>query len=452
MSEHENPNNNGNSNNDAGIPEDDPKMRVPELVEGRAGRMVSVGGLIERIIEQFTNEFGSDTSQIIATTTETERRGMVRDVASYIFGIESVQLALPQQARIIQHAYGDLFSYGGLDVLFEDEQITTIAIEGPEKIAVRYGPGHDLTPLDPVFDDNPHLRRILKRLLRNAQAELRNDNPIIEVGLAIADRPVCVSLAMPPFTPELTADIRVHPAQPVTLAQLVESNFMPQNAADALQAIAKSSHGFMVVGDTESGKTTLLSALLAFVPDGDNLVTVERAGELRLPSGAQRRIVQWPVDNPSQDEITFGEQITHALTSEPRCIVLDEVRSDEPQSIAPLLEHEHTPRQIWSFRGSSDPMRIRSALGMVARRSNPGAPEAMVYALYERLPFIVIVKRRRGYLQLLEIAEWQMTGDDTYANYTALMTRYGDTVVATDKQPQRALDLPDTFWQAPDGE
>jgi len=432
---------------------DSDSLEKLEFIQSIPGRLVSVRGLVERIIEQFHEEHGEDESALAAAAdSDGARRALVRDVADYIFGIESIQLGLKEQAQIIAQAYREIYSFGPLDALLQDARITTIALEGAEKVAVRYGPGKELQQLAPIFDDIPQMRSAIQKLLRRAGADLRREIPIIEAGLVTDDkRRICVSVASPSFTPQIAADIRIHQAQLPTLEDLVQSEFMPEKAAQLLRAIVQSEHGIILIGETESGKTTLLSILAQLLANPEKAIAVERACELRLPEPIQRLTVQWPFEG--QGGVSFGRQIQNALDKQPDVLLLDEIRADEPESIAALLQYPNTPRQIWAFRGSSASSRIRSALGMVARMAGQNQPEAMVYELYTRLPFIVVVKRRRGYLQLREIAEWQFpddadsSNDLVYADYRPLMAREWGELELSGIRAKKALDLPDDFWR-----
>lgn len=432
-----------------GMNHEDENEPSPEFIPSRPGRMVSLQGLVERIIEQFELEHGEGESKAIkATSTDVERRAMIRQIAEYIFAVESVQLSPQEQARIMAMANAEVFGYGPLDSLFQDEHVSTISIEGSQKIAVRYGPAEELQPHDAIFENTPHMRRVIQRLLRHAGAELRPEHAIIEAGLEIEGRRVSVSVASPPFVPELAADIRVHPRQLPTMEQWLSAGYLNAKAKTLLEAIAQSEHGFMIVGDTESGKTTLLSMLLKSV-SGDGLIAVERAGELALPEGAESLRPIWPKEGV--ESRSFGEQILAALDKPAKTIVLDEVRADEPESIAPLLARDESPRQIWSFRGGDDANRIKAALGILARMSDSNQPEAMVYNLQHRVPFLILIKRRRGKLQLREIAEWQFptitTGDFVYADYVPLMQMGLEHSEITGKTPRHKLSLPDSFWE-----
>lgn len=419
-----------------------PSPRVSRLVSDQMGRRrYSIQALLERVEREFIEEYsGSDVLQ--QAETPTERLKLVRDTVNYVLSIESVQLGPDETADLIRQAYSSLFGYGPLDALFLDADVTTIAIDGADTLSVRRGHG-DMEPAGVLFEDAQHLTRIVRRLLVDAGTDFSEDVPIIETGLAVGSRPVCLSLIAPPLTINLNVDIRVHPAKPVTMSDLVSSGFLTEQAGEVLRVLAESSHGVVIVGDTESGKTTLLNAFAYLLPDPGRCVAVERAGEMRLPDDMSGFSVRWP--GPNTDAMTFGEQINAALEREPACLLLDEVRADEPHTIAPLLRDSPSPRQIWSFRGPFDAKRLRSALSMLARRSDVGQGETLVQALYQRLPFVVTVWRARGQIGLYSIAEWQFRQSD-YPDYVLLASLVDGELRLTGERPQRTLDLPGDFW------
>ncbi len=410
--------------------------REPRLIQGLPGRrLVSFQALLERIEGAFAEEYAG-TAALAAAVTATARLKLLNETISYVLAVESVQLEDADRAALTEMAYSALFGYGALDPLLRDERVTTIALDGPDKAAARYGHG-DLTPVGPLFDSAAHLRRVVRRLLLDAGTDLYEDQPIVETGLTIGGRRVCINLIAPPLTPDYVADIRLHPPQPPTLAELATAGFLTPPAAALLERLAQSSHGIAIVGDTEAGKTTLLSALARRLPQPETVTAVERAGELYLPEGARRLVARWRAEG--QEPVTFGELIGAALAQSPGCLVLDEVRSDEPESIAPLLREEGVPRQLWSFRGPFDSKRLRSALGMLARRSDMSQSEAQVAALHRRLPFVVTVRRAGGAVGLYSISEWQFRQSADYPDYVPLMQWQDGQLVATGEQPALPL-------------
>lgn len=406
---------------------------------GRAGtRLYSQAALQERIVTAFYEEHGDDSPLLREAQSHAQQVRLILDTTDYVLAVESILLTANQKADLIRRIHSDLFGYGPLDPYLADPDVTTIALEGPERAGIRYGSG-DLTPVGTLFEDSEHFERIIARLLRQAGAELRPDVPILETGLTVQQRPISVSVAAPPITAALSVDMRLHPATPLTMDALVATGVMTEEASLLLRSLVMSPYGLMVVGESESGKTTLLRVLAALLPQPGQLASVERAGELRLPSEAARFVVRWPVgDVPG---LTFGQQIMAAWERNPGVLVLDEVRADEPDTIAPLLQGDQVPRQWWSVRGAPDAKRLQAALGMLARRSAPGQGEAAVHALYERLPFVVTLARTRDRLQLFSVAEWQPNPTSDYPDYVLLLQYQDGAARPTDRLPSRSVSL-----------
>ncbi|MBA3873579.1 MAG: Flp pilus assembly complex ATPase component TadA, partial [Anaerolineae bacterium] len=420
------------------------KSRLPEFVPSQLGnRWVSLAALVEQIESAFIEEYSHDSVELAEADTPSKRLKLVLETANYVISVESVQLSPTEKADIISRTYSSLFGYGPLDALFSDDTITTISLEDADKASVRHGQG-DLVSIGPIFQNAEHYQRIISRLVADAGAELRPDQPYLELGLKIGDRLIAVNLVAPPITIQLNVDIRLHSKQLPTWDALIQSGFMTAEAAQLLKALIASDHGLLIIGEPESGKTTLLNLLMNELPNPEQVISVERAGETRLPTGMQRLIAKWPVgDMPA---VSFGEQIIHALEQKSSCILLDEVRADEPQTIAPLLQMVDAPRQIWSFRGAIFAKRLQNALGMLARRAEVGGGEALIRPLYERLPFVIAVNRVGGQLRLWSIGEWQFKHNPDYPTYVSLMQVENGQLKRTGEPASRPLSLDNDFW------
>jgi Flp pilus assembly CpaF family ATPase len=419
------------------------KGREPELLPGQMGRrLISIQALLERIEKAFLEEYANDSPALEAADTSAKRLKLILGTIDYVLAVESLQLSNDEKAKLIGKTYGNLFGYGPLDPLFLDERVTTISLDGPNKASVRYGHG-DLVSIGPIFQDEAHLRRILRRLLVDAGADLHDNQPFIETGLRVDNRPVSINIISPPLSFDFNVDIRVHPKNALSLNNLVVSGFLTVQAASLLKSLAQSPHGLVIVGDTEAGKTTLLSALVQLLPNPNQAIAVERAGELHLPEDVKHLMTIWPGKN--EPGLSFGAQIGAALAQKPACLILDEVRADEPETIAPLLSEADAPRQIWSFRGPFDAKRLRNALSMLVRRADFAQGEAMVNAMYRRLPFVLTVWRAHGQIRLYSIGEWQFRNSD-YPDYVLLVKSEDGELKLTGERPSLSLDLSDDFW------
>ncbi len=415
------------------------KGREPKFLEGRMGtRMMSVAALQERIVAAFIDEHSNSSEALEDADTEAARLSLILATTDYVLAVESIQLAPDQKAALIRRIYAHLFSLGPLDVLFADESITTISLKGADNAAVRHRHG-ELTPIDPLFETESHLRQIMQRIAQTKNISFDEETPILEFGLTVGNnRKASVSIVLPPVTYEITVDIRLHPSQPPDLDQISSDYKISAQVLALIKAIAQSPHGVIIVGDTESGKTTLLSALVRQLPQSQ-IHAVERAGELCLPD----QIIQSEVTGhgSKQHAVSFGQQISETLAKKPEVLILDEVRTGEAEAIAPILEQEQVPRQIWTFRGPTDSKRLSAALGMLARRSKMSAGEDIVKALYHKLPFVIVLRRFRGEIQLHTVAEWQFRNDTGYPTYVKLAQVGDREAVLTEEKPAHQLEL-----------
>ncbi|HYO87978.1 MAG TPA: ATPase, T2SS/T4P/T4SS family, partial [Candidatus Limnocylindrales bacterium] len=285
---------------------------------------------------------------------------------------------------------------------------------------VRYGHG-EITPIEPLFQDASHLRAIINRLLADAGTQLDERDIVREAGLSIGGRPVRLGVAAPPVTPVLYADMRLHPLQAPLLADLQAQGWMTEEAGALIERIAHSSYGFAIVGEPETGKTTLLNALVNQV--GGTGTVLERAGELRPPEGVQH--LGPGQSAPPESAITFADWVAPAAAHSSGYLAIDEIRGEEPETIAALLGPDDVPRQFWAVRGVPDAKRLQSNMGMLARRAAPDHGEDAVHRLYARLPFVITLARIRERLQVFSIAEWQSRADSDYPDYVMLF-RYND--------------------------
>ena len=402
----------------------DPDRKPPRLYAGAGGsRLYSQAALVERVVDEFHAEYGAagpGNAALSEASRPSDRLKLIRDVVDYVLGVESVRLALDERAALVQAVYSELFGYGPLDPLLADPKITSIVLAGDRHAAVRNGHG-EMTPVEPLFQGLQHMRQIVDRLLADAGVQLDDRDIVREAGLTIGGRPVRIGVAAPPVTPVLYADFRLHPVQPPSLDDLHAAGWMTDEACDLVSRIARSSFGFTIVGEPETGKTTLLNALLPLLGGGG--LALERAGELRPPDDVRH----WGpgLSEPPAMAVTFSEWVAPAMTQPVAFLAMDEVRGEEPETVAPLLDRELPPRLIWAVRGVPDAKRLQSNMGMLARRATPDQGEDAVHALYARLPFVITLARIRERLQVFSIAEWQSRADSDYPDYVMLF-RYSE--------------------------
>ena len=75
-----------------------------------------------------------------------------------------------------------------------------------------------------------------------------------------------LSVVLPSIAFGFNVDIRLHPRHAPTLDDLAQQGFMTDDALKLLRSLLASKYGFVIAGETETGKTTLLNALAQELP------------------------------------------------------------------------------------------------------------------------------------------------------------------------------------------
>ena len=108
-----------------------------------------------------------------------------------------------------------------------------------------------------------------------------------------------------------------------------------------LRALVLLHKNVIVSGATSSGKTSVLNALSALIPDVERVLVIEDATELQLQ---QRHIVPFETrkaDKNGQGEVTIRDLIHSALRLRPDRIVIGEIRGGEALDLLQALNTGH---------------------------------------------------------------------------------------------------------------
>src|SRR5262249_45206440 len=154
------------------------------------------------------------------------------------------------------------------------------------------------------------------RLALAAGRRLDDAQPYVDAWLPGAGPHGRVHLhaVLPPLAPDGTC-LSLRVLRPAThdLATLGSLGTFTPRTARLLKAIVRERLGFLVVGGTGTGKTTLLAALLGCVPAHERIVSVEDAGELQPRHPQVVRLVARPANVEGVGEVTVRDLVRQAL-------------------------------------------------------------------------------------------------------------------------------------------
>jgi pilus assembly protein CpaF len=164
-------------------------------------------------------------------------------------------------------------------------------------------------------------------------------SPLCDARLADGSR---VNVVIPPLAlsgPCLT--IRKFRRHGFSLEDLVANGTLAEPLASMLAACVRARASILVSGGTGSGKTTTLGALSAAIPDGERIVTIEDAAELRLRQRHVVRLESRPPNVEGRGEVTIRALVRNALRMRPDRIVVGEVRGAEALDMLMALNTGH---------------------------------------------------------------------------------------------------------------
>ena len=217
-----------------------------------------------------------------------------------------------------------LTGFGPLQPFFDDPSIEEIWINGPERIFVARDGIPELTSLELT---DTEVRDLVERMLQSSGRRVDLSSPFVDSSLPDGSR---LHVVIPDITARHWAvNIRKFTKRIRGLPQLVELESLTHQASEFLRMCVLSGQNILVSGATQSGKTTMLNALLADTRPAERIVTVEETFELDLSA---RDVVSMQCRQPSLEgtgEVGLRRLIKEALRMRPDRLVVGEVREAE---------------------------------------------------------------------------------------------------------------------------
>ncbi len=227
---------------------------------------------------------------------------------------------------VVQGVIDEVIGAGPLAALLLDESVSALTVYAPHEIVVERNQHTQSAPC--LFVDERHLLHILENLLCQAGQRLRPHWPLAEVQLPDG---TLLSITMPPTSPRgPTFTLRKCKQTKRTLADLVDEDLLDQTMADFLYTCMLDQRNILLCGDTESGKTLLLNALCACIPERERIVVIEDAMvELVLTQRQVVTLLAHPANATSSAQITLDNLVQHALRMRPERLILAATNGDE---------------------------------------------------------------------------------------------------------------------------
>jgi pilus assembly protein CpaF len=340
----------------------------------------------------------------LAAAVSLPRKELVRQlegVVGELLGEHRIQLNRPEQADLVYQIVNDMMGLGPLEPLLEDEAITDIMINGPKQVYIEKRGKLDLSGV--TFEDNAHLLNICNRIVSRVGRRVDEASPICDARLLDGSR---VNIIIPPLAIDgPSVSIRKFGKRQIGFDQMVQQGNMSAAMATLLRVASRCRLNLVVSGGTGSGKTTLLNALSGMIDNGERVVTIEDAAELRMQQPHVVRLETRPANLEGNGEVNMRDLVKNALRMRPDRIILGEVRGPEAIDLLQAMNTGHD-----GSMGTLHANRPREALtrleNMVTMGSSSLPPKAIRSQIAGSLQMIVQISRMRdGVRRLTHITE-----------------------------------------------
>lgn len=231
---------------------------------------------------------------------------------------------LPDEAQAAREIVASIAGFGALQPFFDDPEVEEIWVNGPERVFVARNGVSELTPVTLAASE---VRDLVERMLQSSGRRVDLSSPFVDASLPDGSR---LHVVIPDVTrAHWAVNVRKFARRIRSLQRLVELGSLSHHAAEFLRMAVLAGQNILVSGATQSGKTTLLGALLSAARPAERIVTVEETFELDLTA---RDTVSMQCRQPSLEgtgEITLRRLIKEALRMRPDRLVVGEVREAE---------------------------------------------------------------------------------------------------------------------------
>lgn len=280
----------------------------------------------------------------------------------------------------------ELQGLGPLQHLLEDPSVTDIMVNGPDRVWVDSTDGLRLTVHS--FRNDAEVRALAARLIAAGGRRLDDGNPCVDVRLDSYR----IHAVLPPLSTQGTLlSIRIRRPKVFTMDELSDSGAVDPLMKEVLGRVVLCRLNFLISGATGTGKTTLLSTLLAQSDPSERLVMVEDAAELN-PLHPHAVGLQGRHGNlEGAGVVDLAELVRQALRMRPDRLIVGECRGAEVRELLAAMNTGHA--------GAGGTIHANSAGSVPARLAALGALAGMstdALALQAASALDVVVHLQRG--------------------------------------------------------
>ncbi len=272
------------------------------------------------MIHEMMDEMTTTTISLLSNPVINQTRELLG------FGEAPIKVTTEQLERLKYVVVRDLVNNGPLETLLADEMLEDIHSIGLSRINM----DHKVFPMltsNIAFKDQEVLTKYLRSMSERIGRPVSDSKPIVDGALLDGSRINIiysddVSIQGSSFT------IRKFAEETISIIQLIQWKTLSSQMAAYIWLGLESGMSMLVSGETASGKTTTLNAVLPFVDHNVKIYTAEDTPEVKVSHTIWQRLITR--DSKNEDSrVEMFDLLKAALRSRPRYIIIGEIRGVE---------------------------------------------------------------------------------------------------------------------------
>lgn len=229
----------------------------------------------------------------------------------------------------------DIRGFGKIDPLMKDPNVEDISCDAPGIPVYVFHRSFGFIPTNIIFDESKELETFIKKILQDVGRHISIANPIVDATLEDGSR-ISASLGKYITNKGSSFTIRKFKEEPLTPLDLIKKSLCNTKLFAYLWVLTEYGGNIMVVGGTATGKTTMLNAILLFVPSQKKLVSIEDTREINLihenwvPMVTRTGYGKLDAETGKRSgEIDMFDLLTVTMRQRPNYVIVGEVRGAE---------------------------------------------------------------------------------------------------------------------------
>lgn len=337
----------------------------------------------------------------LSRVNSSQAREAVASLITEIISEQRTPMSLDEQAKIQAELLDEVFGLGPLEPLLRDSKISDILVNDKDHVFIECG--GLLQRVETSFRDDRHLLQIIDRIVSRVGRRVDESSPMVDARLPDGSR---INAIIPPLAldgPSLS--IRRFATGPLAANHLVELRSISPEMMEVLSAAVRARISILISGGTGAGKTTFLNILSQYIPQGERIITIEDAAELRLAQENIVRLETRPPNVEGKGAIRQRQLLINSLRMRPDRIIIGEVRGEEAFDMLQAMNtgHEGSMTTIHANTTRDAVARLESMVAM----SNLNLPEKTVrHQIASAISIVVQASRMSdGTRKLVSVSE-----------------------------------------------